>query len=492
MQTRRLRCRVTRHHYGDACPHHPSRCIHLFRLLLVWVVTTAWITPLTAAPLADSPQKPSFEIEQPSLAPTVTLTPCFVQGVGGQVECIDLVDDHLSVVRIPSRSVLEHPPVVLFAGGPGQAASDMSRLPLVAQLRQEHDVLLIDQRGSGRNNPLDCELNSMESNSNQAQAEMKACFDSTKALSPQLSSLQLITDVETVRKALYYDTFALYGASYGTLTAQMYAATYPNRVQAMILDGAFAIDQNPFVMASPYAQASLEYLDTLCQSNPDCKATLGPWKNDLFTLMAELEAQPQSLTINGESVTLTRQILGHGIRASLYSPAMAMHLPYGITQAKRGDWRFMNSLFATMEGMTDSMYLGLSVGVLCKEQIVKGSAAKAKQLGQNSFAKDDFFTHWHMACPQEASKPTYLTPPDALNTPTLLISGALDPITPPESAELTLRYLTQAEHLVLPYDGHVNGSKPCMSRYIKRFLLGEAQTEDCVASSKPWPFNLGF
>ena len=51
-------------------------------------------------------------------------------------------------------------PLFILSGGPGQAASDfyLSVAPAFARIRRDRDLVLIDQRGTGHSNRLDCEL----------------------------------------------------------------------------------------------------------------------------------------------------------------------------------------------------------------------------------------------------------------------------------------------------------------------------------------------
>ena len=67
----------------------------------------------------------------------------------------------LSVALVPALNVEALPdPLVLLAGGPGQSAIDsyLAMRPAFEPIRRDRPILLVDQRGTGRSNRLDCPL----------------------------------------------------------------------------------------------------------------------------------------------------------------------------------------------------------------------------------------------------------------------------------------------------------------------------------------------
>ena len=98
-------------------------------------------------------------------------TPCRVPGLANEVRCgvvrrpLDAarptgpqLDIHFIVVPAVARRRLPDP-VFLLAGGPGQSAIALAPavLPLLARLNNRRDLVFVDQRGTGRSAPLDCE-----------------------------------------------------------------------------------------------------------------------------------------------------------------------------------------------------------------------------------------------------------------------------------------------------------------------------------------------
>ena len=86
------------------------------------------------------------------------------------------------------------------------------------------------------------------------------------------------------------------------------------------------------------------------------------------------------------------------------------------------------------------------------------------------------------------------------NTETITVASGdlveLDPVTPPEYAERSMRSgLTNARHVVAPGQGHGVASIGCVPRLIREFLASPVPAEldtACVAAEVPTPFFLGF
>lgn len=77
--------------------------------------------------------------------------------------------------------------------------------------------------------------------------------------------------------------------------------------------------------------------------------------------------------------------------------------------------------------------------------------------------------------------------------PTLLISGELDPVTPPESAEAALAHLSKGRHIVVKNAAHNAFSRGCTPRLMAEFInKGQHETLDvtCLEQQPPIPFFL--
>jgi len=101
----------------------------------------------------------------------IALTDCEVKNIG-KVKCgtLEVFENRatkkgrmvsLNIVVYPATGEKREPdPLVYFAGGPGSAATEDA--PYVAQafakIREHRDLVFVDQRGTGRSHPLNCEF----------------------------------------------------------------------------------------------------------------------------------------------------------------------------------------------------------------------------------------------------------------------------------------------------------------------------------------------
>ncbi len=153
----------------------------------------------------------------------------------------------LAVAVLPANTLNPRPdPLFILAGGPGQAASYLG--PFAASLtdvRKDRDIVLVDQRGTGRSSPLDCAAFRPD-DSPEATLELDpvpkaaACAKELAARgvdAAQYTTAAWVADLDAVRAALGYPTINLWGGSYGTRVALEYVRRHPDRVRSIVLDG---------------------------------------------------------------------------------------------------------------------------------------------------------------------------------------------------------------------------------------------------------------
>ena len=137
-------------------------------------------------------------------------------------------------------------PLFSFAGGPGEgAATTVDWVAELKELRQRRDIVLVDQRGTGRSNPLQCDFYGHPVDLQKAAGDLytpevvKRCRDELS----KVADLRLYTtaigmdDVDEVRAALGFDKIDLLGGSYGTRAAQVYLRRHGEHVRSVVLDG---------------------------------------------------------------------------------------------------------------------------------------------------------------------------------------------------------------------------------------------------------------
>jgi pimeloyl-ACP methyl ester carboxylesterase len=425
------------------------------------------------------------------------LKPCRVAGIRNEVQCGVLarpldparpdgvkIEVHYVVVPALARRKLPDP-VFLLAGGPGQSAIALAPtvLPLFARLNNRRDIVFVDQRGTGRSAPLACadtrQLPLAEQVDPERQIEqLSRCRAELQQL--PYGDLRFFTttiamqDLDAVRARLGAERINLVGASYGTRAALELLRQFPSRVRRGVLDGVAPPDMALPASSGIDSQAAFDAMLAACEQEAACTQRHPTLRADWVSLLKSLPkpvtvAHP--LTGERETFVLTRAMLLAALRGPLYAPSLAAALPQVIADAARG--RFepllgLNSVLATRRELAPAM--GMHFSVVCAEDVPRLAQA-AEPPGADFQA--DIATLYQRVCAEwprgEVPAAFYSLPPSA--SPLLLLSGGLDPATPPRHAERAARSLGRnALHVVAPHAGHGVMSLPCMRDVMFRFI----------------------
>jgi pimeloyl-ACP methyl ester carboxylesterase len=438
----------------------------------------------------------------------------------------------LSVARklagpIPSRDA-----VIGLAGGPGQAALPLSEFiaSAIAPALSTRDLLVFDQRGTGRSDPLSCPIF-------KNQQALEAATSSTLGALFQQCALEIgpsrgayttsesVEDIEALRRAYGYEKLVLYGTSYGTKVALQYAERYPQHVEALVLDSVVpSSGLEPF--AVPSFQALGSVLDELCSNGACAGITSNP-----LAEMAALTARLRKRSLSGSaydgsghrhSVSMDELGLWSLLSAGDLDPALRALLPAAVRSALDNDPDPLLRLYLIAQGLIPSLPSGpiepeleqtareeennaLYFATMCEESPFPWQRSGApttrseealtalRAIPSSAFYPFDattaLMTGPTVPCeswPQAAPAPSPLQPlPDV---PTLILSGAQDLRTPTVYARGVAAELPGAQLLVVPYTGHsVIGSdlSGCAQKAVSAFFAG-ASVQPCAASPNPF------
>ena len=145
----------------------------------------------------------------------------------------------LNIVVLPAlRSDAQPDPLFFLAGGPGQGAAKLAKVvrTIFQRVQNDRDIVLVDQRGTGKSNPLDCNSDDdslqafMETNE-QMLERLKACQAKYDADLTLYTTPIAMDDLDDVRAFLGYDKINVYGGSYGTRAALVYMRQHGDRVR---------------------------------------------------------------------------------------------------------------------------------------------------------------------------------------------------------------------------------------------------------------------
>jgi pimeloyl-ACP methyl ester carboxylesterase len=403
-------------------------------------------------------------------------------------------------------------PLFVLAGGPGQAASEfyVATAGAFARIARERDIVLVDQRGTGGSNALDCEFPEDEELADmtpqQIRAHAESCLASLKS-DPRLYTTSVaVRDLDAVRAALGYERINLYGVSYGTRVAQHYMRRFPERTRAVILDGVVPPDVALVADGALQAQRALDLIFARCRAEATCRDAFRDPAASFAELRAALERTPAIVTmadpITGvvHSETIRAVHLQAATRFLSYSPDRAALLPLLLHEgAVRHN---LAPLAAQAEILTshyaDAVSYGMHNAVVCTEDapLLESAAIDRAALARTYLGtvQLDGLIEVCKAWPHGVIDADFHQPLQS-PVPVLLLSGTADPVTPPSYGERARAGLTQSVHVVLEGQGHGQLGTGCVPRLLADFVeRGATQGLDvtCTRSILPAPFFVSF
>jgi pimeloyl-ACP methyl ester carboxylesterase len=426
---------------------------------------------------------------------SLSLEDCHLDGIKQQVQCGKLVVPEnysqpegesisLNFAVLPAMDKSQNKePLMFLAGGPGQAAVGIASGLYKAfnEIRKTRDLILVDQRGTGESHPLQCE-DSIEQDIYSAVPEdftvqdVKDCLNTLTGDLSQYNSENAIRDFDAVRAALGHEKMAIYGGSYGTRAGLVYMRMFPESLSAVILDSVGPIEV-PIGLFGKSSARSFSMLLENCKKEASCLAAYPELENEFRAVLSQLEKEKVTLAIQHPrlgtktSLVVSKDKFLSTIFMQLYSIQGRSLVPLVIHQASLGNYAPLTGLIAATEGGM-GMSVGLTFNIVCNEDMPKVTDAMFKSDAENDFNGNVSHLAWQAACPvwpQYRPSEAFYQPVTA-DIPTLIISGDLDPVTPPSNAEYSNKSLPNSKHIVMKNSGHTPGVSSCAIDVINEFL----------------------
>ena len=191
---------------------------------------------------------------------------------------------------------------------------------------------------------------------------------------------------------------------------------------------------------------------------------------------------------------MTARLVANIFTGTLYQPIAASLIPALIERAEQNDFQNMLAL-ATMNdtGAPPNMSIGMQLSVICAEDAPRISAEDARKEADGMLFGLHVMKMQRDACafwPRGAVDASYYEPVQSA-APTLILSGDIDPVTPPVWGEEVAKTLPNSRHIVFPGTGHTAGGSGCGRRLIKAFVdAGSAEHLDtsCVKNITRPPY----
>jgi len=452
----------------------------------------------TAAASSASPPSP---LSSATPAASVPLADCHVAGIRNGVLCGTLLrpldPDHPGRATISIRYVVVPAmarrkfadPVFLLAGGPGQSAIAVAAatMPIFGRLNNRRDIVFVDQRGTGGSAPLLCADSEHETLAEQSDPDrpyrlalqckaelLRLPYLRAEADLGLFTTAIAVQDLDAVRRELGAERIDLVGASYGTRVALEYQRQFPNAVRRSVIDGVAPPDMALPVSFSTDNQAALDAVVAACAAEAACARDHPDLRARFAALLQSLPRRVKAahpLSGRSEEFVLTRAMLLGAVRNALYVPALAAALPEALDAASRGEFAGLIGLSATFASRKATrLATGMHLSVVCAEDVPRLRESGDRPGADFGVEFARFYEKLCSAWPRGAV-PAGFYAIVASAAPVLVLSGGLDPATPPRHGERVLRALgPKARHVVVANAGHGVLGIGCVRDVVFRFI----------------------
>jgi pimeloyl-ACP methyl ester carboxylesterase len=415
----------------------------------------------------------------------------------------------LNLTLVPAKVRNARPdPVVLLAGGPGQGASEafLPAAAAFAPLRKDRHVLLVDQRGTGKSNPLSCPFPDWKAAELITVPAMRGMASDCRRDLEKRADLRFYTtgdyirDLESVRAAMGVAQFNLAGASYGTRVALEYLRRHPDAIRSVFLD---SVAPPELALAQDHArnlEDALEKMSARCRADPACQKRFA---DPMRTLRELARRRPSSIPVRYRhpnthewtEAPFTQETLGVVARLFAYAPESLSLLPLLADEAARGRPEAMLAQAEmVLQWVGESLAHGMELSVLCAEDEpwLRENPADA-----NTLMGGEFIEYVRAQCSAwpRGNVPKDFKTPVGSDKPVLLLAGEFDPVTPPRYADQVARTLSNSRTLIAKGQGHTPMAKGCMPRLLREFvetLKPKELDTSCLDALGESPFFLDF
>jgi pimeloyl-ACP methyl ester carboxylesterase len=416
---------------------------------------------------------------------------------------------HLDVVILHAKGPqIEPDPLFVFAGGPGADVSKYAPIYRDYWVRENRDIVLVSQRGTGGDNCLSCkdtfaqddlqtyfEPLFKEERFKKCLEELKKEYDLTK-----YSTCLAADDYNDVRLALDYDEINIIGTSYGTRMALVYMRRHPETIRTVVLNGVAPLAfKNPLFHAWGF-QRAINLLLHDCSDDPECHSAFPNLRSEFNSILTRLEEEPAEVMVSHPEtkeqvpILLKKEAFIEALRTIMYTDSR--EVPMLIHEAFKGNYRpFAQTGLMSERAIRNLLATGMLLCVTCAEDLDRISEQEIVDIAENTYMGSGRVRRQKAVCDfwPRSELPEDFGEPVSVDVPTLILSGFLDPVTPPRWGEEVNGNLPNSLHIIAPGAHGVGGE--CLRRIERQFLESgsvEGLDTSCVDSLEIGKFKLAM
>ncbi|WP_298511886.1 alpha/beta fold hydrolase [uncultured Kordia sp.] len=372
--------------------------------------------------------------------------------------------------------------LVFIQGGPGQGSVDDVWSWLNHSLRKNHDIVLFDTRGTGYSQPRLCPdlgkeflaiLAKNQSPSKDEEQKANAALACKSDLIKKginveaYQSTSVAKDLHALKNSLGYKQWNIYGVSYGTYMAQVYANMFPNDISKLILDSSISNITEYYTANTTNYMTSLQKVFKACEADENCNKNYPNIENIYYEVIADLEKNPitvdvDKFLIESESFTFNAEDFKVALQQALYNKQLVAVIPLLIYEFKARNKIALGNLVPAFSALLNMDY-GVYYCVSCNETLPVNDIETLEQKsnsykglkGPISFYKSDFVVCDQWNIQKDSIIYQNLDKLKESNMPVLVFGGEFDPITPEGNAEKTANLFNNGTAVTAYTYGHV-------------------------------------
>ncbi|MBW1295676.1 alpha/beta fold hydrolase [Aquimarina litoralis] len=388
--------------------------------------------------------------------------------------------------------------VVFIQGGPGASGVQNIGSWYKHPLREKNDIVLFDIRGTGFSEPRLCPdlgkkfMEILAKNQSETEDEKQKTAEALSCKQDLLNqgvdieaynSLSVSQDLHALKTLLGYSNWHVYGASYGTYMAQVYANMYPTDIKTLSLDSSISDISTYYTKNTTNYISSLSKVFKKCLNDSVCNDQYPDLEQVYYKTIADLEEQPITVKVDKKLIesgefTYNSEDFKIAIQQALYHKKLVEVIPLLIYQFQERNEDALGNLvpaFSSLLGMDYGVYYCVS----CNETLPNNKiseyqtdASRYKGLkGGVSFYKSDFKVceKWNLSR-QDTIVPYDLSKLSSISSPVLIFSGEYDPITPVGNGDEVARKFKNGYTVIGHNLGHVPGFTKTGNQVAEAFI----------------------
>jgi pimeloyl-ACP methyl ester carboxylesterase len=413
-------------------------------------------------------------------------------------------------------------------GGPGYSTTGTgwSYAAMYGPLLKRHNLLLVDQRGTGRSEAIDCpDLQNLKIAYSVA---ARRCGRSLGERSDDYTTVRSAGDLAAVIGKLELGKVDLYGDSYGSFFAQVFAGRHGDLLRSLVVDGTYPAygETGWYPTQGPAMRSSLV---KACHRSPACRGHGPGAMTALRRVLHQVRRHPwHGISHDGDGkrmrVTVNAETLAMVAFSATYGPYFYDDLTAALRSALHGDRVPLLKLVAEAEGggtnagPIRAYSEGLDAAVSCHDYpqlydmtarpsvrlrqyqraLTRRTASRPKTYGPftireyagSDWQTLDWCTRWPEAPADNPARPPRPTGGRYPDVPTLVLSGELDSITTPAEGAITARQFPRSKQIIVRNSFHVTAvgdTDGCAVRILRRFVRTPHQwpSHRCAARVPP-------